>query len=797
MDTNVKEFKYSVWTKIICIVLAVLTFSTSTAMIVRTVTSALYMETNDDVSSSWTDNHRFQNYFGNDVSSLIELSYYEELDNDFHDALAEQKQAVVDEVYRQYLIKKKQYQSSRIESEEYYDHYVENVETTEAFEDTITVSIGEIAINDVYTINEDFKISYNTLSKVEDVEYEAGPLQQYIGDDYDRFAKSKSVYNYLDAYNDWENYRADRSRNSLRYFTKRGEYVHSNISEQYGDSAFDEQSYNEESDVYFISRQGEMEYKGITEDFANELYGRYIKPSNYAMEADIYIYLTMPGGSDSKILNPRYWNDIYINLYNFYHTAFKYSHNVTETVIIESILMIIAFVSGIYALTIAGKRKDGTTKIVFIDKIPFLIHTAITGALMCGAGTLYLYSVDQFLATEYSNLFVILSGLAAFIGWILLFELCSSIARYIHSGRKVKDNFLTYQFGKFAVRLSGKAKQALAYKPGTFKNKVIILTILYFAVNLLVMGIAYLCAYNAILISIIILAADAIANAFIIKKVLAYIKNLDTIITAFSNHQEPEINIDTLPNSLKILAESMKYTNEELQNAVNKAIKDERLRSELITNVSHDLKTPLTSIITYVDLLSKCDISDEKAKEYIGVLDDKGDKLKRLIDDLIEASKVTSGNVTVTLASINLSELCMQSTVDAQADFEKAGLNLIVKDCEQPPIVTGDGAKTFRVIENLLSNARKYSAVSSRVYVNVYSENGYGIFEIKNISAQPLDISPDELTERFVRGDKSRNQEGNGLGLSIAKELCTLQNGRLELTIDGDLFKAKVKLPLA
>ena len=179
------------------------------------------------------------------------------------------------------------------------------------------------------------------------------------------------------------------------------------------------------------------------------------------------------------------------------------------------------------------------------------------------------------------------------------------------------------------------------------------------------------------------------------------------------------------------------------------------------------------------------------------MLDDKGAKLKRLIEDLIEASKVTSGNVSVNLTTINLSELCLQSTVDAQPDFEKAGLDLIVKDSEKPPVISADGAKTFRIIENLLSNARKYSAKASRVYVDVYSQNGYGIFEIKNISAQALDISPDELTERFVRGDKSRNQEGNGLGLSIAKELCKLQNGELELIIDGDLFKARVKLPLA
>lgn len=163
-----------------------------------------------------------------------------------------------------------------------------------------------------------------------------------------------------------------------------------------------------------------------------------------------------------------------------------------------------------------------------------------------------------------------------------------------------------------------------------------------------------------------------------------------------------------------------------------------------------------------------------------------------MIDDLIEASKVTSGNVTVHLAPMNLSELCLQSTVDVQQDFENANLSLVVKQGDKPVNVIADGAKTFRVIENLLSNARKYSAKGSRVYVSVYQEGTNGVFEIKNISAKPLDITPEELTERFVRGDKSRNQDGNGLGLSIAKELCKVQNGKLDISIDGDLFKAKV-----
>lgn len=246
---------------------------------------------------------------------------------------------------------------------------------------------------------------------------------------------------------------------------------------------------------------------------------------------------------------------------------------------------------------------------------------------------------------------------------------------------------------------------------------------------------------------------------------------------------------------LKELVRSAQVTNEELRNAVARAVKDEKLRTELITNVSHDLRTPLTAIINYVDLLSQCDIQDEKAKSYIAVLDSKGAKLKRLIDDLIEASKITSGNVTVNPVPINLSELCLQATVEAQEEFEKAGLSLVTKQQSSSHIVIADGSKTYRIIENLLSNARKYSAPSSRVYVDVYDEGNTGVFEIKNVSAQPLDISPDELTERFVRGDKSRNQEGNGLGLSIAKELARLQNGRLEIIIDGDLFKVRVILP--
>ncbi|MBR3150023.1 MAG: HAMP domain-containing histidine kinase, partial [Eubacterium sp.] len=212
---------------------------------------------------------------------------------------------------------------------------------------------------------------------------------------------------------------------------------------------------------------------------------------------------------------------------------------------------------------------------------------------------------------------------------------------------------------------------------------------------------------------------------------------------------------------------------------------------------SHDLKTPLTSVINYVDLLKGCDIEDKKAKEYIVVLDEQGKKLKRLIDDLIEASKITSGVINIELININLSELATQAVVEHQQEFSNNGLELVFKGDKKNISAFADGSKTYRIIENLISNARKYSLKGTRVYSDVYETENYSIFEIKNTSAEQLDISVNELKERFVRGDKSRTNEGNGLGLSIADNLCKAQGGHLNITIDGDLFKVQVMLPKA
>lgn len=785
LDTNVKKFRYSIWTKIGCIILALLTFTASAQMIVKTVISAVYCE--DMEGTDWTESSEFLSSFTNNLNYTIRKGYYDAMNEDFKKSLASQKDAAVEETYNKYLKLKTVEESDQVVAEGYYDEDTDEwvEETTVYFEDDIRVEIEEVK-SKTSTTNAFFTISY---SEIKDNSAE-GKEFEYISKKYDYWVDEFWNQNIDDDYI----YISESSfRNSLSYYVKNGETVLSNTAV----SKFDENEYKSKSQIYFISKHGKTEYKGISESFADELYKNCIENNEYALNQDVYMFISIPDVNPSLITSVRFWNDDYINYYYFNDYAVKANANISKMIAFEIILLVVSFVSGFYALTAAGKRKDGSVKLLAIDKNPFEIHTILTFAIG-GLVAFGLFSaIDNMLSTFFSNLFPVFISVVVLICWILLFELCYSVARYINSGSRIRDNFLTYKIFVLIKRLIKAIVRAFEYKSKTVKTKSILLVALWFAVNLIVMGVTYICAYNAIPLSLLILLADAIVNTLIMIKVIKYLVTLDTIIDAFSQHQEPVVDIDSLPKSLQILSESMKYTNTELQNAVAKAVKDERLRSELITNVSHDLKTPLTSIITYVDLLSKCDINDPKAREYIAVLDDKGAKLKRLIEDLIEASKVTSGNVSVNLTTINLSELCLQSTVDAQPDFEKAGLDLIVKDCEKPPVISADGAKTFRIIENLLSNARKYSAKASRVYVDVYSQNGYGIFEIKNISAQPLDISPDELTERFVRGDKSRNQEGNGLGLSIAKELCRLQNGYLELIIDGDLFKARVKLPLA
>lgn len=261
-------------------------------------------------------------------------------------------------------------------------------------------------------------------------------------------------------------------------------------------------------------------------------------------------------------------------------------------------------------------------------------------------------------------------------------------------------------------------------------------------------------------------------------------------------HGDLETRISTkgLYDGLKEQAENLNQISAAVQTAVEKQLKSERMKTELITNVSHDIKTPLTSIVNYVDLLKKQQIQDPTAKEYIEVLERQAIRLKKLIEDLIEASKASTGNISVNLGMLDTTELLKQVSGEYIDRLAQHQLELVLTVPEKELPVLADGQLLWRVFDNLLSNAMKYSQPGTRVYLDLTEEKNQVLIVFRNISRYPLNISGEELMERFVRGDSSRHTEGSGLGLSIARSLTELMNGRFEIKVDGDLFKAQVTL---
>lgn len=481
----------------------------------------------------------------------------------------------------------------------------------------------------------------------------------------------------------------------------------------------------------------------------------------------------------------------------------------------------------VISVRLAGNKSNGTVAAAAVDKLPldigFILMAAFVAFLAAlvlqfiesessaifgyDAGPFYSISLDFYESQWYRNILFAI-GAAAYLS-ILGFAV--SLARNAKTGVNILKHTLFYKilmligrFFRWILKGFKKIKNffaTLGFLPKQLDKRAVWAVALFSLFNIL--GMCFLALFFASFGSdftafmcgfvyfVLVIAVDAVC----VYKAFQFMRALDRMIDCSAKNEPVDIDIAKLPQCLKTLADSLDEKNAALQEAVIKAVKDERTKTELITNVSHDLKTPLTSVINYIDLLKKCEIRDETAVKYMGVIDEKANRLKRLIEDLIEASKVSTGNVVLHKTKINLNELATQAIVEYADDFEKNGLDLIFDETAQKHIVFADGTKIFRVFENLLSNAKKYSAPGSRVYARLYSDNENGYFEIKNISKDPLNISAEELMERFVRGDKSRSEEGNGLGLSIAKELCSLNGGWLTISIDGDLFKATVRLP--
>lgn len=475
-----------------------------------------------------------------------------------------------------------------------------------------------------------------------------------------------------------------------------------------------------------------------------------------------------------------YSNSLYVQqaVYNI----FKEHQNLpTYLIPISAISLIVMIVYLIWA-TGHEKGKEGIV-LNSLDKISYEI---ITTVIIFIIGMMMSFAIASIETQIPQKILMSVFLLCYLIGYACLAVLVSTTIRRLKAKQFIRS-FLIYKICVWMKRTIKKIFIKMTDKKNTNRK----ITIIYWGFVIISMILSSMTSSG---IGLLLLVGFWIWAYY---KLIQYNKKIQKINEALKNiydgNPNVKLNEEELEGTLKIMA---KYINDiagGFTNAIEQSLKSERLKTELITNVSHDIKTPLTSIINYVDLLKKEDINNAQIEQYIAVLDKKSQRLKKLIEDLVEASKVSSGNVKLNIETIDLKELLNQTVGEFEDKLEKKKLKLEMDLPNENVLIKADNRYLYRVIENVFSNISKYALENSRVYIKLYEENKSVKLEIKNISRDKLNISAEELMQRFVRGDKSRYTEGSGLGLSIAQSLTEMQGGEFKIHIDGDLFKVEIK----
>lgn len=367
-----------------------------------------------------------------------------------------------------------------------------------------------------------------------------------------------------------------------------------------------------------------------------------------------------------------------------------------------------------------------------------------------------------------------------------------SLMRRMKSGNLWKDSFLHF----ICVGIVNTVNLIIRHRNSAVST--LIPYNLFLFSNLVGILMVYVWKSTRPVISILILVAlgliDFGAGLVLFRRRAEQIDIVEGINRIRNGEVEFKLDADSLHGSNREMADAVNNIGEGIKKAVKSSMKDEQMKTDLITNVSHDIKTPLTSIINYVDLLKRMKIEEEPIKSYIAILDGKAQKLKQLSDDLVEVSKISSGNIVLEKERLNLTELVNQSIGEFSEKMEESNLNIVFED-DYPAYIYADSRRMWRVVENLLNNVCKYALEGTRVYIDLVKEDGVIELSVKNISKQQMNVRGDDLTERFIRGDSSRTTEGSGLGLSIAKSLVQVHGGTFEIVLDGDLFKVVLTLP--
>ncbi len=858
MDTRSIKFKYSFFTKGLCIILSALLFFSFVFFGIKTVEGCLVYGFNEYLSRDirpFYQSYGFETQLYSDLYYINELKYRNQ--SDVAVAYNENKDEIINEAVNYYLIEKAKIIYNELsyavdnydESYFYYEYTADAVdipedETATLRQELTTSPPSVIDSSEIVTDKNGERIPRNIEAAKKILENYKGleilPYAALVRESaftenefiYSTTIQVNSDYTTSITLHNYSGYDMDETeiRKSFlgQYESLKNEETSSQEAWYY--NALDRLKRVKSLKYYIIEADGNIqtnEERDITEE----------EFKNNAKSFPIYLFTDSSGESLSDLTdNMRYTikhllansdTKIYFYLdtgimaegndaYSYLYSAYNYmlSSDAATNITVALISLIISFILLIVFLCLCGHRTgDDDKTIAFIDKLPTDIHFILSIGIVAGLTVLGGWITIEYLESTTENYTRIMMHYAPLIlgsiftlSYLVFTEWLASTVRIKKAGQKFFAKMLiakvVFSLGRLCRKIWRSIKNfihAFGYKPKKMQRTIILLAVGYVLGNFIILSAAQLLSfilYSGIATFIGIITC-IIYNSVCVYFILQYLRKLDTIIDASSRHESVDFGIEPVPESLRILASNLTNTNEALEKAIEKAVRDEQMKTELITNVSHDLKTPLTSLISYSDLLSQCDVKDENAVKYISVINNQSIKLKRLIEDLIEASKVSTGNVTINKSKLNLSELAMQVIAEFSPEMEKNGNEIRFSEPETPPSVLADGAKTYRILANLLSNAKKYSMPDTRVYISVYTDNINSYFEIKNISSEPLNIRPEELTERFVRGDKSRSKEGNGLGLSIAKDLCELQGGEIHLHIDGDLFKAVVRLPSA
>lgn len=541
-----------------------------------------------------------------------------------------------------------------------------------------------------------------------------------------------------------------------------------NSESYYFESAYD--SYEDDSEIY-VTASVNAQNKVLPQDY--EFTGSYEVYYPYDSENTgfYWVFVKMPDGQLADK------GDFFNKLEPFLEIMDFVERNITALYII--FVAVFLFTAG-YLLVTAGKRKGSEEiKTRLIDRMPYMIVLCIFGmgmALLCEG---------MFYMIEHIGMVMVLALLCAMIG--LEFLLTTYVRLRSHT-------FIRYTACYYAFSLAKKIWEHIC-SPVKKVWGYMTQNLPLFVMGSAAFGFFFLIEFGTS-------ASMAYGLYFIIKIIeyglfIVFILQFDAVRKAARRISQGDLSqpldIKSLIWIFKTYGQDLNNVSDGIENAVQEKMKSERFRTELITNVSHDIKTPLTSIINYVDLLEKEDIDNEKVKEYLEVLDRQTARLKKLIADLLEASKASTGNLKVNMEELDAAVLISQVTGEYTERFAQKQLEPVLKNETSPVMINADGRHLWRVFDNLMNNIFKYAQEGTRVYIDVIPKDNGAVITFKNISKCPLNISSEELMERFVRGDSSRNTEGSGLGLSIAQSLMQLMNGNMELTIDGDLFKVTLE----